>query len=161
MTRDKYKQLWNNTTKYTHTRTHAQMQPLCSSRAFARTTSVSRYQKKYSPTHMVINHPLSASSIYPWYPLRSIYMPDSLFPQSLSKFSLVYLLAWHPPLHTPYTSSPNHCLLFAARPYHCNLFCCSTEIMSSNASPSLNPLLGTLSCSLIPHIYLTILISAH
>ena len=25
-----------------------------------------------------------------------------LFPHSLSKFSLVYLLAWHPPLHTPY-----------------------------------------------------------
>jgi len=32
-------------------------------------------------------------------------------------------------------------------PYHRNLFCCSTEIMSSH--PSL-PLLGTLSCSLIP-----------
>jgi len=133
MTRDKYKQLWNNTTKYTHTRTHAQMQPLCSSRAFARTTSVSRYQKKYSPTHMVINHPLSASSIYPWYPLRSIYMPDSLFPQSLSKFSLVYLLAWHPPLHTPYfiqslSSFRSTC------PYHRNLFCCSTEIMSKVAN---------------------------
>jgi len=36
------------------------------------------------------------------------------FPQYLSKFSLVYLLAWHPPLHTPYISSTNHCLLFAA-----------------------------------------------
>jgi len=40
----------------------------------------------------------------------SIHAPDSLFPQSLSKFSLVYHLAWHPPLHTPYISSPNHCL---------------------------------------------------
>jgi len=30
-----------------------------------------------------------------------------LVPQSLSKFSLVYLLAWHPPLHTPYISSPS------------------------------------------------------
>jgi len=36
------------------------------------------------------------------------------FPQSLSKFSLVYLLAWHPPLLTPYISSTNHYLLFAA-----------------------------------------------
>ena len=65
---------------------------------------------------MVINYPLFASSIYYdlWPPLCSIYVPDSLFPQSLSKFSLVYLLAWHPPLHTPYISSPNHCLLFAA-----------------------------------------------
>ena len=34
-----------------------------------------------------------------------------LTPQSLSKFSLVYLLAWHPQLHTPYISSLNHCLL--------------------------------------------------
>jgi len=41
-------------------------------------------------------------------------VPDSLFPQSLSKFSLVYLLAWYPPLHTSYISSSNHCLLFAA-----------------------------------------------
>ena len=45
---------------------------------------------------VVINHPLSASSIYydPWHPLCSIYVPDSLFSQSLSKFSLVYLLAY-------------------------------------------------------------------
>jgi len=28
------------------------------------------------------------------------------FPQSLSKFSSVYLLAWYPPLDTPYISSP-------------------------------------------------------
>ena len=45
-------------------------------------------------------------------------------------------------------------------PYHRNLFCCTTEIMSSNTSLSLNPLLGTPSCSLTSHIHLTILISA-
>ena len=65
---------------------------------------------------VVINHLLFASSIF--YDLRhppcSIYVPDSLFPQSVSKFSLVYLLAWHLPLHTPCISLPNHCLLFAA-----------------------------------------------
>jgi len=50
------------------------------------TTQVSQYQKKHSPTH---TYPLSASSIYydPWYPPCSIYVPDSLFPQFLSKFS--------------------------------------------------------------------------
>jgi len=66
---------------------------------------------------VVINHTLSASSIYcdPWHPPCSVHVPDSLFPQSLSKFSLVYLFAWHPPLHTPYISSPNHGLLFATR----------------------------------------------
>ena len=58
---------------------------------------------------------LSAFSIYynPWHPPYSIHVLYSLFPQSLSKFSLVYLLAWYPPPHTPYISSPNHCLLFA------------------------------------------------
>jgi len=45
-------------------------------------------------------------------------------------------------------------------PYHRNLFCCSTEMMSSNPSLSLSPLLGTLSGSFTPHIHLTILISA-
>ena len=54
----------------------------------------------------------TASSI-PWHPLCSIYVSDSLFAQSLSRFSLVYLLVWHPALHTPYFSSPNHCLLFS------------------------------------------------
>jgi len=34
--------------------------------------------------------------------------------QFLSKSSLLYLLVLHPPFHTPYISSPNHCLLFAA-----------------------------------------------
>ena len=65
-----------------------------------------------TPT-MVVNCPLSASSIYydPWHPPYSIYVPDSVFPQSLCKFSLVYLLAWHLPLHTPYISS----LLFSFR----------------------------------------------
>ena len=41
-----------------------------------------------------------------------IHAPDSLFPQLLSKFSLVYLLAWHPPLHTPYISNVLDLLLF-------------------------------------------------
>jgi len=56
---------------------------------------------------MVINHPLSAFSIYydPWHPPCSMYVPDNLFPQSVSKFSLVHLLTWHPPLHIPYISS--------------------------------------------------------
>jgi len=48
------------------------------------------------------------------YLLRS--MASSLFnPHAWQSFStislqffLVYLLAWHPPLHTPYISSPNH-----------------------------------------------------
>jgi len=71
-------------------------------------------------THILINnHALSASSIYydPYHPPCSIYMLDSLFVQLLSKFSLVYFLVWNPPLHTPYISLPNHCLLFATDAY--------------------------------------------
>jgi len=75
-------------------------------------------QKKHSPTHTHREHQisLSASSIYydAWHLPYSIHTLYSLFPQSFSKFSLVYLLAWHPPLHTPYISSLNHYLLFAA-----------------------------------------------
>ena len=69
----------------------------------------------HSTPIVVINRPLSASSIYcnPCHPPCSIHAPDNLFPQSVSKFSLVYLLAWHPPLHTSCISSSNHCLLFA------------------------------------------------
>jgi len=45
-------------------------------------------------------------------------------------------------------------------PYYRNLFCCSTETVSSIPSLSLNSLLGTLSFTLMSHIHLTILISA-
>ena len=81
---------------------------------------MSWYQKKHSPTHIHRGHQisLSASSIYyhPWHPPYSIHAIAiySLSPQSLSEFSLVYLLASHPPLHTPRISLPNLYLLFAA-----------------------------------------------
>jgi len=83
-------------------------------------------------------------------------MPDSLFPQIHIKFSLVYLLAWHPPLHTPYISSSNHCLLFATYAHTiatCFAVVPTTEIISSNPTLSLNPLLGILSCRFMPHIH--------
>jgi len=90
-----------------------------------------------------------------------IYVPDSLFPQSLSKFLLVYLLAWHLPLHTKYISSPNHCLLFTAHAHTITTcFAVVLRLCHLILVLSLNPLLETLSCSLMPHIHLTILISA-
>jgi len=47
---------------------------------------------------LIINNPLSVSSIYcdPLHPLCWIYVPASLLAQSLSKFSLVYLLISQP-----------------------------------------------------------------
>jgi len=53
-----------------------------------------------------IIHPLSASICYDhWHPPCSIYLLVRLFAQSLSKFSLAYLLAWNSLLHTLYISS--------------------------------------------------------
>jgi len=67
-----------NTSTHTHTRTHActHMQPFYDCLDFVQD----------NPGEQV---PLSASSIYydPWHPPCSIYVPDSLFPQSLSKCS--------------------------------------------------------------------------
>jgi len=69
----------------THTLTHTTVLQFS---GLSGTNQVSRYQKKHSPltTIVVISHPLSASSICydPWHPPCSIYMPDSLFPQSPS-----------------------------------------------------------------------------
>ena len=117
---------------HTHKRTHARMPTSTHARMHTHThnrftalwilsgtTHVSRYQKKHSPSHNYRGHQSSficfihlirfvASSLF------NLHAWQSFFSQSLSKFSLVYLLAWHPPLHTPYISSPNHCLLFAA-----------------------------------------------
>jgi len=111
----------------------------------------------------VISHLLSASSIYysPWHHILLVqFMCMTVFLHNLSKFYLVWLLAWHPSLHTPYIFSPNRCLFFAA--YAHTIATCFAIVLrsSSNPSLSLNPLLGTLSCSLMPHIHLTILISA-
>jgi len=96
---------------------------LALSRVFStttRTTRVSRYQKKHSPIHTYRSHQSSlicflhllqsmASSLFTLCACQSFY---TISVQVL--FSLVYLLAWHPPLHTPYISSPNYCLLFTA-----------------------------------------------
>jgi len=80
---------------------------------------VSWYQKKHSPTHT--RRGLQSSLVCFLHLLWSVASsPFNLhawqsFPQSLSKFCLVYLLTWHPQLHTPYISSPSYCILFAAR----------------------------------------------
>ena len=90
---------------------------------------------------VVINHPLSASSIYydPWHPPCSVYVPGSFFAQSLSRFSLVYFsISYSIHFFTQLLSS-----FCSTCPYHGNLFCCNTNIMSSNPSHFLNPSLGS------------------
>ena len=80
---------------------------------------------------------------------------------NLSGSSLVFLLVWNCLLHTLYIFSHNHYLLFRNTcPHQSSLICCSTRIMSTILNISLNSLLGNLSVTLMPHIHLTIVISA-
>ena len=120
----------------------------------SRTTHMSQYQKKHSPTHtyhgrqsflICFLHLLqsTASSLF------HLHAWQSFSTISLNFFSLCLGLA-------PSTSYSIHCFtqsLSSFRstcPYHRKLFCCCIAIMSSNPSLSLSPLLGTLSCSLMP-----------
>jgi len=105
------------------------------------TTWVSRYQKKHSPTHTHHGHQSSqtASSINydPWHPPT-----QSMLLQSFPTISLQVFFGLPLGL-APSTSYSIHFFtqsLSSFRiPYHRDLFCCSTEIMSSNPSLSLNP----------------------
>jgi len=107
------------------------------------TTRVSWYQK--TPTHTYPDHQSSficflhllwsiASSLF------NLRTWQSFFAQPLSKSSLVYLLVWHPPLHTPYISSPSHCLLFTALA-HTNTTCFAIILrLCTNFSFALTPI---------------------
>ena len=120
------------------------------------TTRVGRYQKKHS-------HPSSSSDVLyhlpPFTMINGILFVHftclTVLSYNLSRSSLVFLLFLDPQLHTPYISSPNHRLLFAA---HANAACSAATPMLCHLS--LNSLLGSLSFGLTPHIHLTILISA-
>jgi len=143
-----------------HTHKHTHTQPFYSSLDFVQDNPGEPVPEEtfiHSPI-MVINHPLSAIMI----------MASSIFSLCAGpSFSTISVQVFFclPLGLAPSTSYSIHfftrslssfCITF---PYHRNLFCCSTEIMSSIPSLSLNPLLGTLSGSFTPHIHLTILIS--
>jgi len=110
------------------------------------------------------SHLLWSSIIVPYllHPSTTIHgILPVLFPQSPS---FLWSTSW-PGTSTSYsihffTQSQSLSSFRNTCPYHCNLFRCSTEITSSSPSLSLNPLLGILSCGFMPHIHLTILISA-
>ena len=121
----------------------------------------------YRPTRVVPDQrPLNGRCcccIYydPRHPPCSTYMLDSPFRQPLSRSSLVFLLVLDPLLHTLCISSPSHHLIFATHahtitacfvvvPVLCHLF------LISLSAPCLEICLFTL----MPHIHLTILISA-
>ena len=128
------------------------------------TTRVRRYQKKHSPTHHPDHQPIFISFFH--LP-RSI--ASSLFKlrvwQSFCTTCLHVLLGL-PLGMEPSTSYSIHFFTQSVScfrntcPCHHNLFCCSTKIILSIPTRSLNTLLGTLSVVLTLHIHLTILISA-
>jgi len=113
------------------------------------TTWVSWYQKKHSPTHTHRGHQSSficfvASSLFnqhTWQSFSTISLqvffglPLGLAPST--SYSIHFFIQSLSSFHNTY-------------PYHRNQFCCSTEIMPSNHSLSINPLLGILSCSFTP-----------
>jgi len=124
-------------------------------------TRVSQYQKKYSPSHTYHGHHESSLICF-IYLLR--FMASSLFnPHAWQSFSRISVQVFFglPLGLSPSTSYSIHFFTQSLSsfcntcPYYCNLFCCSTEIMSSNSSLSLNPLPGILSCSFTQHIRLT------
>jgi len=83
------------------------------------TTRVKRYQKKtFTQSHLswssIILYQLPTSMIHSILPVQFAFL--RVFAQPLSKSSGL-LLVWNPPLHTPCSFSPNHCLLFATHAY--------------------------------------------
>jgi len=97
------------------------------------TTQVSGYHKKNSPTHTHHGHQSSLICFlhllqYMAYSLFNLRAWHCIFSQSLSKFSLVYLLVWHLHfiLHTFFTQSSS--TFRSTCPYYWNLFCCDTNL---------------------------------
>jgi len=100
---------------HTHTHTQTHTQPLCGSLDFVR-NNLGEPVPEETFTH---SH-LSWSPVIPYLLPPSI-MIHGILPVQFTCLSVFFhslspsfLLTWHPPLHTPYISSPNHCLLFAA-----------------------------------------------
>ena len=121
--------------QHTHTHTHTYTDNRFTAlRILSGTTWVSRYQKKHSSTHTHRGRQSSLICIIhlPWHPPCFIHAPDSLttiflqvffgLPIGLAPSTLCSIHFFTQSL----SSFHNTC------PYHCNLFHCSTEIMSSN-----------------------------
>ena len=111
------------------------------------TIRVSRYQKKHSLTHTNPDHqpsyrPLSACpyiTIHSLLPVQFTCLTVSLHLSASS----IWSTSWHPPLHTPYNSSSNHCLLFTTHTQTVATCFAVVPRLSSNPSLSLNYLLGS------------------
>ena len=127
------------------------------------TTRVGWYQKKHSPAH---THPGQHTSFITFLHLQrsTISSLFSLRARQSSRTTSFQVLFGLPLGLEPSTSYSMHFFtnhhLFAAHA-HTNAACSAAiSMLSSTRSLSLSSLLGSLSFSLVPHIHLTILISA-
>ena len=103
------------------------------------TTRVSRYQKKHLPTHLSWYHqPYVINYLH----LLRFNLSSLLSPRVWQSFCTpVQVLFGLPVGLESSTSCSIHFFIQSSSfcntcPYHCNLFCCSTEIISSNPSLS-------------------------
>jgi len=118
----------------------------------SRTSRVSRYQKKHSPTHHPDHHPIFISFFHlPRSTASSLFKLRAWQSFCTTSFHVLFGL----PLGLePSTSYSIHFFIQSVSsfrstcPYHRNLFCCSINIISSIPSLSLNSLLGSLSFTL-------------
>jgi len=127
-----------NPTTASHTHTHNRFTALW---ILSATTHVTWYQKKHSPTNTYCGHQSSLICLNP-----STMMHGILPVQSMSFTTISLQVFFGVPLGlAPSTSYFIHFFneslssFHNTCPYHCNLFRCSTELMSP--SLSLNPLL--------------------
>ena len=127
---------------------------------------VSRYQKKHSPIYTYRDHQSSL-----------ILLPQSIMIHGILSVQFTCLTVFFTISHQVFFGLPlglapstSYSIYFFTQslssfrstcPHHRSLFCCSTEIMSSKPSLPLNSLLGTLSCSLTPHIHLPAEVPPH
>ena len=103
------------------------------------TTRVRRYQKKHSPTHTYLGHQSSlicflyllwsmASSLF------NLYAWQSFCTISFQVFFGIPLGLAPSTSYSIHFSTQSLSSFRSTSLYHCNLFCCSTEIMASNDS---------------------------
>jgi len=119
----------------THTHTHNRFTALW---ILSGTTRVSRYQKKHSPTHSSWSSNIPISFLHL---VRSV-ASSLLNPRTLQSFSTISLQVFFGLPHGLAPSNSYSIPFFTQSlssfrstcPYHRNLFCCSTKIMSSNPS---------------------------
>jgi len=125
----------------------------------SRTTWVSQYQKKHSPTHIYLGHQsfLICFIHLLQFVASSLFNPRSWQSFSTISFEVFFGLPLGLALSNSYSvhffiqSLSSFCSTW---PYHHNLFRCSTEIMLSNSSLCFKPLLRIVSCIWQNHSHL-------